>query len=93
MLLAWERNETARTRIIEGDAVGACTSTGVKISALDRLCWNWQTRQSPDLRGPLVDEVVTPSAAGKLPIAEEAVALEVLGDRFPCRCASPAVEP
>ena len=88
-----ERDATATRRIIEADVVGACVTTGVKISALDKLCWNWQTRQSPDLTGPSVDDLVAPFAARELVVVVAAVGPEILGDKPPCRCADPTVEP
>ena len=88
----WERNDTARTLIIEANAVCAKTGREVEIAALDKLCWNWQTRQSPDFRGPSVDVVVSFAAKG-LVVVEAAVGREILGDKPPCRCANPTVEP
>ena len=56
----------------EADAAVAGSSSGVKSSALDRFCWNWQTRQSLDRAGPLVEEVSpesnwTPAVAAGTP--------------------------
>jgi hypothetical protein len=79
--------------MIEADAVCAKTGRSAEIAALDKLCWNWQTRQSPDLTGPSVDDVVASFAARKLVVEKAAVGREVLGVKPPCRCANPTVEP
>jgi hypothetical protein len=79
--------------MIEADAVCSKTGCGVEIAALDKLCWNWQTRKSPGLMGPSVDDGVASFAAREPVAVESAVGGENLGDKPPCRCVNPSVEP
>jgi len=49
-----ERRRAVAIGNVWSDVAGASTRSGAKISALDKFCWNWQTRHSlarPDRRG------------------------------------------
>jgi len=84
VLLVVERNDTARTLLIDAEADSTKTGSGVEIAALDKLCWNWQTRQSSNLTGLPVDDLVASLAARELVVVEAVAGWEILGARPPC---------